>query len=88
MTEIEPEILTVTEAGKLLNLGETKAHQLASKGVIPWFRTPYHRGRVVRRADVVAIMEEWAKESGLTVATTSATPREARRSLASKKIKK
>lgn len=70
----QPELLTVTQAGAVLGLSKPKAHELASRGVIPTIKTGHHRGRMVRRSDLLALIEQWAAESTATDTISAATP--------------
>lgn len=83
-----PELLTVAQAGQMLGLARTQACELASRGILPAFYTPYHRGRMVRRADVLALAEKWAAEATANTTILTATTHERPRTITNKRARK
>jgi hypothetical protein len=82
-----PELLTVRQAGELLGLGETKAHELANRGILPTFETGFHRGRVVRRADVLALVDQLATTTATNATATATRPETPRSSTKRRRTK-
>lgn len=57
---IEPQLLKVDEAASLLNIGRTKAYELAQRGELPGVMRVGHSFRISRRR-----LEAWIeRESG------------------------
>jgi hypothetical protein len=60
---VEPEYVSVAEAQEMLGVSKTRMAEMLRNGELKWERNPVdRRGKIVRRADVEALMRKMPKK--------------------------